>query len=458
MGLLQGLSRLATHPKTVIGLILASLGSCLLSELIPQTAVNGPAYFQKLAQLHPLASAIIDHLSLQSFSSSPWFLTLSFLLAVSLTVSLGQQAQRLLSSRTSAAPPLLLASAPCRLSLPGQPLPTLLGAINTILDQQGYRPVNRPADGRPLALTFAKHQLGRWGALLLHGGLWLLIMAATIGYLTHSRGFVQVMEGETIPAGGHDWLETELGPLASPLRPEFSFRLDRLKVALWPDGSKKSIASALTLTDANGHERRLEPSLAQPIDLAGLTLSQTNHLGYHVSLIIKMPGKPGIPTHFMLDAAKRPQDLPHAKTDFPMTDYIFEISLSPDPERPSFFLNRPQVAVTVTKNDAIVFRGRLRPGQRATLEDNDLYCQAIGYWSGLTLFSGYALPLVYVGFGLIFCGVCLLYFLAPRKIFFRLELLPDSDYEVTMTASGKNAAIFLTPELTAIRQRLSSPT
>jgi hypothetical protein len=81
----------------------------------------------------------------------------------------------------------------------------------------------------------------------------------------------------------------------------------------------------------------------------------------------------------------------------------------------------------------------------------------MGPWSGITVVRGQAMPLVYLGFALIACGVWLIYFFSPRRIRFRIEPLAETGYGVTMTASGcSRGSIFWDQELQTIRQHLTS--
>lgn len=458
MTVFSRLARTVTHPRTTIGLFCATMASLMISELLPQSSIHSPAYFQELARSHPLLLTAMDWLALRSFSSSPWFLGLIALLALALTVTICQQAGQVLAKRGHELPPLPAISVPVVAA--GLTPAGIHRSISLILRGLGYRPVAQPASaGHNQTLIFGKQRLGRFGSLFLHAGLLVLICAALGGYLFYSRGFIQIMAGETIPAGLPPWLEKEHGPLASAIRTNFAITVEGVRVALWPDRTRKWVSSTMTITRADGSMRTISPSLGAPVEVDGLTVYQSNHLGYYVTLIVKRPGQPGIPTHFLLNGGGNGKEGAYTKSDFPLTDYLVAITLPPDPRRMTFALPDPQASVTVSRGRDTLFMGSISPGERVALTDgNALYCQRIGPWSGITVVRGLALPLVYLGFALLVCGVGLLYFLSPREMRLRITPLPDTaGHGVTiMPSGGYRAPLWWERESAIIRRQLTA--
>jgi len=270
---------------------------------------------------------------------------------------------------------------------------------------------NLPATAKGLARAAGRKKIRaaarRCGALLLHAGLLGVITTGAAGYLTHSRGFVQLMTGERL-GGSPEWLEEERGPLAASLRPGFTTRLERVEMEFWPDNSVRRLASHIIIKPSDGPERSITTSLGQPAVFKDVTIMQTSHFGYVATFVFKPAGGPGIPVHYLFDRAAVPGAAVHRQDSFPLTPYRLDIRLRPNAAAASPALERPVTEVTVTANRQRLFSGQLAPGDHADIDGGRLYCYSIDYWSGVSMIKGYHSGWLYASFALIALGAVLL--------------------------------------------------
>lgn len=233
----------------------------------------------------------------------------------------------------------------------------------------------------------------RWGALLFHGGLALLIISGFATWAFQRRGFVQLMEGEPFSGRQEDFLETRRGRFAGRLDLPFALRLERFSRADWPDGSLRGLESALTLERLGALTLRVN----EPFRNAGWSLYQSPHHGTAVTLSFREAGRAPVLTHFLLDAPARP-DLPAVGgAEFPTTPYVVRLWLKP---------GRPLWCV-VRKWGRLVYAGPVSEGKAAALPDGELGLAGLRPWSGLHAVSDPGAGGALLGFGLCVLGAAL---------------------------------------------------
>lgn len=250
--------------------------------------------------------------------------------------------------------------------------------------------------------------LPRCGALSLHTGLLLLILAGLWAYAFEVRGFLQLMEGETFSGGESELLQVEKGRLAGSFNAPFRLTLNSLSHDYWANGEPRDFASLLLVEDSGGaREERLASN--SPLSLSGVSVFQSPHYGYSVTVGLKRPAAEEVFTHFLLD---RPASLKRPATggsDFPTTGYQVDLSLKPDSAGGSFFLKDPSVDATVTESGKIVYKGPLSAAAGVRFYGGELRLADLRYWSGISLSRGRAAWLAYLGFALCVLGAALIY-------------------------------------------------
>lgn len=452
---LQKVERTLSHPKSTIYLLILILAFLLLGVLLPQQTINSVDYFSELAASQPFLYSLIDFLSLQTFFKSPIFIGLILLLLLSLILTVIKQLKHQIIVKNCTTEPSKFDHSV--LITQKNNSPTFHSFIVDLANRSGYSKIAPPLNSSvPGSTTYllCKHQIGKFASPILHCGLGLLILASFYGYLMHSRGFVQVMEGETIVGENPGWLEKDIGIFAKEIKPNFSFTLNKLDIEYWQDLKKRRLTSDLSLLLPGQGIESLKLSNGDPKSYQGITFFQTNHFGYVASLIIKQPGLPGIPTHFLFPTHQFLKTPVQAKEEFPLTDYTFELSLVPDNSQLSFLLNNPELSLTIFRDNDIVFMGNMRAGEKVHFDGNDLYCSEITYWSGITMLDGYAMPLIYSSFALIFTGVFLLYFVIPRSLVIQIETIDENQHKVSYSFQGNSSTIFTHNDVAIINRLL----
>ncbi len=261
--------------------------------------------------------------------------------------------------------------------------------------------------------------LQRCGALTLHTGLLLIISAGLWAYAFEVRGFLQLMEGEIFSGGESELLLVEKGRLAGSFNAPFRLTLNSLAHDYWENGSPRDFASLLLVEDGDGaREERL--ALNSPLTLSGVSVFQSPHYGYSVTVGLKRPAGEEVFTHFLLDRPQRQGRPAVGGSDFPTTAYQVKLSLKPDLGGGSFFLKDPAVEAAVSERGAVVYKGPLPAGKSVRFGGGELRLADLRYWSGISLSRGRAAWTAYLGFFLCVLGAALIY-ARPRGAAFSTE-------------------------------------
>lgn len=254
--------------------------------------------------------------------------------------------------------------------------------------------------------------LQRCGALALHTGLLLLILAGLWAYAFEARGFLQLMEGETFSGSEPELLLVEKGRLAGSFNAPFRLTLKSLDHDYWANGEPRDFSSQLLVEDAAG-PRPERVSFNSPLKLSGVSIFQSPHYGYSVTVGLKRKAGEELFTHFLLDRPASPELPAAGGSDFPTTSYQVDLRLKPDTSGGSFFLKDPSVEAIVTESGKVVYKGPLPVAASVRFGGGELRLADLGYWSGISLSRGRAAWLAYLGFALCVLGAALIYAL-PR--------------------------------------------
>jgi len=261
--------------------------------------------------------------------------------------------------------------------------------------------------------------LQRYGALSLHAGLLLLISAGLWAYAFEVRGFLQLMEGETFSGAESELLLVEKGRLAGYFKAPFRLTLDSLAQEYWANGEPRDFASLLRVEDEAG-ARPARLAFNSPLTLSGVSVFQSPHYGYSVTVGLKRPAGEEVFTHFLLDRPQRQGRPAVGGSDFPTTAYQVKLSLKPDLGGGSFFLKDPAVEATVSERGAVVYKGPLPVGKSVRFGGGELRLAGLRYWSGISISRGRAAWPAYLGFFLCVLGAALIY-ARPRGAAFSTE-------------------------------------
>lgn len=255
----------------------------------------------------------------------------------------------------------------------------------------------------------------RWGSLIFHTGLLLVIVAGLAQPLRQKRGFVQLMEGEIFLGREGEFLETEKGSLAGRLELPFGLRLDALRDAYWTDALHlRELASDLSIL-RGGRTEPVRVAVNSPLLDSGFAVYQSAYYGHAVSVELQRRDGQRLMTHFLLDRAALPGKPEVGGSSFADTDYLFSLRLRPDVSGKTFTLSNPSVEVEVFKGGRPVYAGPLTD-KPILAPDGDRFTLAeIKPWSGLNIVDRSGLWLLRLGFIVTVLGASILFIRSPES-------------------------------------------
>ena len=422
-------------PRTIISLIMIILIACVAGSLIPQAADKSPSYFETWKEKNIYTYRFVNRLQLNRVYTSFWFLSAVFLVTVSLGYSVYLQVRRNLRQTTDHGPQttdIFETEAPDK--------------IKSVFISRGYRLLtvrnSQTSVNRERKLIFAKNSIGRWGSVIFHSGLLLVIVSALIAFSFQKRGFVQLIEGETFDGRDDDFLVKDMGILTKDFNPDFKTHLRGFRHTYWENWQVKFVESSLTVINDGKTTRRML-SVNNPLVVNGTKIYQSLDYGYALSFILKQQSGEEILTRFTLD---RPADVNKpaiGKSDFPTTGYLFEMKFYPDIRKPSFYPAMPILYLTVYKNRSadpsqIIFNGLLLPGNAVKLGEDVLYFADIRNWSGLIFAENPGIFITYAGFIAGIAGAVMIF------------LMPYKEIHASVDASGNIAIDGMTKRYNAL--------
>ncbi len=383
--------------RLAIGLLLAIALLSAVGTLIEQEETV--AFYQAHYPEHPalfgfLTWRLILKLGLDHVYRTPWFLALLILFGSSLAAC----------SFTRQWPMLKVARRWSYLTRPPsfQRLPfwtylpqRSLEGLPQRLRQRGYVVFQ---DGSRLYAR--KGLIGRFGPILVHVSLLLILLGAIWGSLTGFKA------QELIPSGGVAAIEhvTGVGDLAH--LPTWQIRVNRFWIDYAPDGRVKQFYSDLSILDGGQEAKRQTISVNHPLSYRGVTLYQAD---WSIdSIRIRLNNSPA-----------------------------FQIPVVPVPTQAgsklwgAFVPTRPDLSEGLTlllpdlQGTALLYDtqgqwvGSLRQGMSLALDEVapqrfpkplTLHLDEVIGATGLQIKSDPGIPLVYLGFGLLMLGVVMSYF------------------------------------------------
>jgi hypothetical protein len=429
-----------TRPKFVITLIALVLFTAFMGVLVPQVSYKSPSYFETWKLTSPKTFYLVDILQLNRVYSSVWFLGLVLVVLLSLGYSIYLQSKRNLR-RQNCAPS---DNAPSDTVVTG---PVNEERLIRFMRKRSYA-LKHKDNG---SLFFSKNSINRWGGVIFHAGLFLIIAAAIIGLAFQKRGFAQVMEGEVFAGRDSDFRVKEMGLFSKRFDTGFAIRLYGFQHRYWDTGDVKSMESSVGVMSGNTAADHTI-AINSPLTINGVTMYQSANYGYALSFLLKKPTGEQVVTHFLLDKPDRIGRPAVGKSDFETTDYLFDMTFYPDITRPSFYPSKPILYLRVLERGTPLFQGLVLPGQAVKVKNDILLFAAIRGWSGLIFAENIGANMAYAGFAIAIAGMIINYLLPYKEV--RLRTLGDSGLAIT-GATKKYRAIF-EEELSTIKAELGA--
>ncbi len=417
-----------TKPKFVITLILLTLIAAFIGVMIPQISDKSPSYFETWKLKSPETFYIVNFLQLNRVYISVWFLSLVFIILLSLGYSIYLQVKRNIKvhSKDVHGSWFMVRGKDVYSSSfivhGGNEQSTMNDErIIKLMRKKGYRLVHggngQSTMNDEQIMIFSKHSISRWGGTIFHSGLFLIIVAAIIGLAFQQRGFVQLMEGEVLSGRHEEFLVREFGVFQKRFDTGFKTQLSKFRHEYWETGQVKEVSSPVTLIDDKGDTYEDTVSPNHPVRYKGVNIYQSFDYGYVLSFALKRPDGSETVTHFLLDRPDKRTKPFTGETDFPQTTYIFNMKFYPDISMNSFYLGRPILYLKVLNGNNMVFNGLIIPGNIVNVEGNLLRLFNISQWSGLIYTKSPDMSPAYAGFFISCIGAAVIFLLPYKEIF-----------------------------------------
>lgn len=415
--------RFLLSPRTIIALICATGIFSLIGSVIPQITERPQQFFEAWRAESPRLYYVIDFLQFNQVFTSVWFLILVALITLSLIFSIFYQAKALARSgrpmqkeitKNSFRDYLTFESAKNTQGDAGY----LDDAIKGVFKSRGYQYYLAGEGNR--YFIFGKNRIGRWGGVIFHAGLLIVIIAAIYGLAFRKDGFIQLSQTEPFQGRDEEWQAKKLGVLAKDFRPGFQVYLNRFTPEYWEDGTVRELESSLIFINGKGERREMPLSLRRPVKFQGIKIYQSNYYGYVPGLILERSGGNPVITHFLLNVPRQKYMPFTGKMDFPTTGYIMDIKFYPPPVA-SPYGALPYIDLTVTEKGETRFKGAVLLNQRVQVGNDTLTFAQMHYWTGLNFAQNYGMPLVYSGFALSTLGAIVIFMLSYKEIHVKVD-------------------------------------
>ena len=401
MAFILKINKFLISPKTIISLIILTLLACSIGFFVPQLTDKSPSFFQTWQEQNIYTYRFVTRLQLHQVYTSYWFLGLVCLIAISLLSSLYAQIKKNL-----------------KYGLKGRTQNTEYGTqhievIRNTLHKKRYKEQGFINEGHEF--IFTKNSISRWGSVIFHAGLLLVVISAILVLSYRSRGFVQLIEGDTFVGKESSFLVKSRGALAGEYNPGFYTFLSKLDHTYWETGELKHLESSLTIVeDTEQAEKKV--SINNPLFIKDTNLYQSDDYGYTLSFVLKKLTGENVVSHFSIDRAANVRKRAVGRTDYPLSPYIVEMKFMPDLEKKSFYLNKPIVYLNIAEGLNDVFSGLVIPGDAIKIKDDILHFTGVRYWSGLIFVKNPGMSIAYIGFVIVIIGLVIMFLLPYKEI------------------------------------------
>lgn len=409
MDFINKIKKLLISPRTVISLILFILAACLIAFFVPQIADKSPSYFELWKENNIYTYRFVDRLQLNRVFTSYWFFPLVVVAAASLAYSLFLQVKKNvrqdLRHRSQITDHRTLSSESITISDRERVW------INEVFQKRRYH--EKKAAGGGLSFVFKKNSIGRWGGVIFHFGLLIIIISGILVLCLQKRGFIQLMEGETFDGKEINFLALEKGAFAGEFSTGFDTNLLKLDHSYYDSIKLRSLESSIVV-DRDRDKVMQKISANNPLFIENTGIYQSNDYGYTLTFLLQRPSGDKIVSHFNIDKSSNIAKPAEGMSDFPATDYAFKMKFVPDISYKSFYLSTPILYLTVLKKGDAVFNGLVIPGDAVKINEDVLNLINMRLWSGLIFVYNPGIFMAYIGFAVGILGAAIL-FLVPYK-------------------------------------------
>jgi len=401
---------------------------------------------------------------------SPTFLAITLLFFLNLAICTFRQFKSLKQEACSTEFPVKVRTFPV---ITQQEKEALLPQIRELLRSKGFKTISN-SYGFPLYAY--KGTIGRWGSLVFHLGILIIILGALIQLTFDFTGFLGMAEGDTFIDNRENYSVVREGFLGSREFGQFKLFLQQVNIK-----SQKTRAQAeglLTLIQDEEIVKRQWLGQGHPLSY-GLMNIYYDRMGYFINVIIQRHGKSetypvrlDTSTHALSEEYK-------GHLTISSSNYNITVILVPDltkeqslgtgvPRTMSYEPKNPAGFIVVTKagnNGARqkIYSGTVPLGQKIVLAGEEkLVLDSVIPWITLYVKNQFGLYIAYAGLTIATVGVCMLYLFVYQALVVIMEpcenryhlILKSKRPKFTVAADSYNSLGDRINELMAAKKQL----
>lgn len=284
-------------------------------------------------------------------------------------------------------------------------------------------------DNGRLSVVGSKNRIGRWGSIIFHASLLVIIAGAIWGQLYKLDAQFFVIEGKEFTDLHSEYVQVKEGPLLGENHGQFKIFLHSVTAIGYNQyGVPDNIESDLTLTGPDGSLERVKVSNREPKSFADYELYQFKH-GYVPILGFKAKeSTKGYRITAILDSLIHGVSEEHfGKVKLPGTQLVAKVKFFADvgggaenPRAATYQLKNPGLFVEIYDRGRLLYKGTLKPGAKIIFAGNTLEFLQLKQWSGLSVNKDQGRIPVYTGFWGAVTGIFLIYFVTPKSVLITL--------------------------------------
>lgn len=397
------LRRILRAPKTIVAELSGIVLAGVLGASLPQAGSADAAALDALRSRGRVLAGLVDLFGLDHVFRSGWFLALTLLSAVSLSIVLADQLRRLRALWGERLTPDSFRGAPFRVEF-----------------------TRAPRGGPPSGSTSLRTQgrIGLAGSAVFHAGILSVIVAGSLRALLSVDAQVDLLEGETLAPTASAWPGQSRGVLAPAFRLERPVRLERVRAERYPNADLKDLAVDLHLGD-DPAAASTELGINREVRFAGGRLFLGSDHG--PAVLLAWQGLSGEAREaVLLRPAGRGRYEGTSRSPGGAAAHL-RVESGAGPARPG------SVEIRVVRGGTLLAAGAAAPGTRLDLPGGDrLDVVAMPWWAKLRGSRDPALPLAFAGFGLTVLGATIIF--AVIKVDTCVSVRPEGSGERVLVA------------------------
>lgn len=312
------------------------------------------------------------------------------------------------------------------------------------LIKEGFGRPNERKEGKGLLFSAEKGRIARWGFLVTHLGILLIIIGAFAGSYGY-RGQMELLEGEQSR-------QVYLGENIPPVELDFGILCDTFTVSFYPQSRRpSSYESVLTIIEDGRESGPFHISVNNPLTHRGVTIYQSSYgtIPDMEQIYLKLPSpgstKPDRQVKTALDTLYTAEDGSYSLTvtrlisDFAMDEQGHVFSRSQE-------LRNPAVQVAFSAGDSGWTQWLFaRYPDFHSSTDSPVPAQFLGVagnnFTGLQITRSPGLSLVWVGCILLVAGAFLIMFMSHQQVWVRVT--PAGNHlEIAVAGKGSRPFAF----------------